>query len=123
MIKESLSRSLIKSTSRASIELGIPKTTVWRVLKKRLHCCILKPYKLQLQHAQRPNDYNRRYEFCADMPENMATEGFSERLVLSDEAAFHTYGRVNSQNGRIWGTENNWIWFLNMRAFTKISQK
>jgi len=34
-----------KSTWRASTQIGIPKTKVWRVLHKRLE---FKPYKLQL---------------------------------------------------------------------------
>lgn len=66
----------MKSTSRTSIEFGlIPKTTVWRVFKKRFH---LKPYKLQLLCALRPNDYSKKYEVCGDM----ANEGFSEHLVF-----------------------------------------
>lgn len=72
----------MKSISHASIEFGlIPKTTVRRVLKKIFH---LKPYKLQLLCALRPNDYSKRYEVCGDM----ANEGFSEHLVFSDEGTF-----------------------------------
>jgi len=35
-IQESFERSPIKSTRRASKELGIPQPTVWRVLRRRL---------------------------------------------------------------------------------------
>ena len=35
-MRESFQRSPQKSTARASRELGIPQTTVWRVLRKRL---------------------------------------------------------------------------------------
>jgi hypothetical protein len=38
-------RSPRKSTKRDSLELNVPKTTVWKILKKRLRC---KPYRLQL---------------------------------------------------------------------------
>ena len=41
-------RSPPKSTLRASRQLQIPQTTVWRVLQRRLH---LKPYKLSLVQA------------------------------------------------------------------------
>lgn len=51
LIQESFSRSPVKSKANASIELGLPKTTQWRVLKKRLN---LKPYKLPLLHALCP---------------------------------------------------------------------
>lgn len=60
LIQGSFSRSPAKSKANASIELGLPKTTLWRVLKKRLN---LKPYKLPLLHALCPNDHNKRYEF------------------------------------------------------------
>lgn len=77
LIQESFSRSPVKSKANTSIELGLPKTTQWRVLEKRLN---FKPYKLPLLHALCPNDQNKRYEFCADMLEDKANEGFSERL-------------------------------------------
>lgn len=77
LIQESFSRSPVKYKANASIELGLPKTIEWRVLKKRLN---LKPYKLPLLHALCPNDHNKSDEFCADMLEDKANEGFSERL-------------------------------------------
>ena len=42
-IQESFELSPRKSTHRASRELGIPQTTVWRVLRRRL---LFKPYRL-----------------------------------------------------------------------------
>jgi hypothetical protein len=45
-------------------ELGLPKTTVHRVLKKRLR---FTGYKLQLLHAIRPGDTHKRQDFAADM--------------------------------------------------------
>ena len=44
-IRESFQRSPQKSTAKASRELGIPQTTVWRVLRKRLQ---MYPYRLTL---------------------------------------------------------------------------
>lgn len=117
-IQDSFTRSPKKSTSRAGIELGIPKTTVWRVLKKRLH---FKPYKIQLLHALHPNDYNKRYEFCSDMLMDMAEEGFSDRLIFSDEATFHISGKVNRHNVRIWGSENPGIVVQHERDSPKLN--
>lgn len=53
----------MKSKANASIELDLPKTTQWRVLKKRLN---LKPYKFPLLHTLCPNDH-KSDEFGADM--------------------------------------------------------
>jgi hypothetical protein len=33
-------------------------------------------------------------------------DGFTEKLVFSDEAMFHVHGKVNHHNVCIWGTEN-----------------
>ena len=33
-------------------------------------------------------------------------DGFDNRLVFSDEAAFHVNGKVDKHNTRIWGTVN-----------------
>jgi len=52
-IRESFQRSPYKSTNHASGELKIPQTTVWRVLRR---CLIMKPYRLQLLQALKPND-------------------------------------------------------------------
>ena len=96
-------RSPRKSTRCSSCELGIPQTTVWRVLKKRLQ---LKPYRLQLVQALKNNDYLRRMEFCNQMLQMEDDENFCSLLIFSDEATFHLNGKVNRHNVRIWGTEN-----------------
>lgn len=102
-IEESFLRSPSKSTNRASAELGIPQTTVWRVLRKRL---LYKPYRLQLVQALLPNDKVKRSEFCDQMLEIMEDGAFQQRLVFSDEATFHLSGKVNRHNVRIWGLQN-----------------
>lgn len=91
----------MKSTSRASIEFLIPKTTVWCVLKNRFH---KKPYKLQLLCALHPNDYSKRYEVCGDM----ANKGFPEHLVFLMKVHFKRLVKLgpNRHNIQIWGTEN-----------------
>ncbi|PNF40249.1 hypothetical protein B7P43_G07078 [Cryptotermes secundus] len=102
-IRAAFERSPRKSTNRASRELAIPQSTVWRVLTVRLH---LKPYRLQLVQALTNDDKRKRMEFCDSMLEMMEDETFISRLIFSDEATFHLSGTVNRHNVRIWGTEH-----------------
>ena len=65
----------------------------------------MKPYKLQVVQAITAADKQKRKQFCVDMQEKFEDE-FNERLVFSNEATFHTNGKVNRHNARIWGEEN-----------------
>ena len=85
------------------METLIPPTTVWRVVKKRL---VMKPYKLQVVQAITAADKRKRKQFCVDMHEKLEEDELNERLVFNDEATFHTNGKVNKHNVRIWGKEN-----------------
>lgn len=102
-VREAFLRSPRKSVRRASVETHIPQTTVWRILRKRLR---FKPYKLQLVQALREGDKRKRKEFCVEMLDKLEEDDFDDRLVFSDEATFHTSGKVNKHNVRIWGEEN-----------------
>ncbi|GFT81069.1 hypothetical protein NPIL_671161 [Nephila pilipes] len=68
------------STSSTSLQLGIQRTTVRRILSKRLK---FHPFKVQLL-----NEYN-----C-----------YLKSVIFSDEATFHVSGYVNRHNCWIWGT-------------------
>lgn len=59
-IRATFERSPMKSTRRASRELGLPQTTVWRVLRRRL---VYKPCHLQVLQAPRANDKVRRVDY------------------------------------------------------------
>ena len=85
------------------METLIPPTTVWRVVRKRL---VIKPNKLQVVQATTAADKRKRKQFCVDMQEKLEEDEFNEPLVFSDEATFHTNGKVNRHNVRIWGEEN-----------------
>ena len=102
-VRTAFQRSPRKSVRRASRELQLPTTTVWRVLKRRLH---MTPYKLQLVQHLKDTDKPARRDFCIAMQEKLEDDGFDDRLVFSDEATFHVNGKVNKHNTRIWGTEN-----------------
>jgi hypothetical protein len=52
-VREAFQRSPRKSVAKASRELGMPKMTVWKVLRKRL---CFKPYKIRMVQALKPAD-------------------------------------------------------------------
>ncbi|PNF28274.1 hypothetical protein B7P43_G06511 [Cryptotermes secundus] len=101
-VRETYQRSPKKSLRRRSRELQMP-TTTWRALRKRI---LLKPYKLQLLQAVKPQDKVARTHLAEDIQEKMEDDGFVERLVFIDEATFYLIGIVNRHNVRIWGTQN-----------------
>ena len=84
------------------METLIPPTTVWLIVRKRL---VMKLYKLQVVQTITAADKRKRKQFCVHMQEKLEDK-FNERLVLSDEATFHTNGKVNRYNVRIWDKEN-----------------
>ena len=66
----------------------------------------MRPYKLQFVQALKVDDKRKQIQFCIDMQQELEEAQFNEKLVLSDEAIFHTSGKVNKQNVQIWGLEN-----------------
>ena len=85
------------------MELQIPSTSVWRVLRQRLS---MKPYRIQLLQALGDGDREKRLKFCEfALHEQAQDENFLSRLIFSDEATFHISGQVNRHNVRIWGLE------------------
>jgi transposase len=75
-----------KSTRRTSMELGVPRSTVQKILKTYA----FHPYKMQVLQSLSENDPDRRLEMCAwfsDLLDKNAR--FTEDCVLfSDEANF-----------------------------------
>lgn len=103
-VQAAFTRSPSKSVRRASNELRMSSTSVWRVLRRRL---VMKPYRLQLVQALRRGDKTRRLEFATTILQTLDTdEHFCSRINFSDEATFHLSGKVNRHNVRIWGLEN-----------------
>jgi len=102
--RETFTRSPRKSTTRASLELQMPRQTVWTILRKRLRTI---PYELQLVQALSCDDKRVRYSFCMSMQQwNEEDDDFFNRLIFGDESTFNLSGKVNKHNVRIWGTEN-----------------
>jgi hypothetical protein len=76
-----------------SRELRMLKTTVWHVL----HLVIL--YIFTMSQTLEPEDFPKRKNFCETLQAEMDTdETTAQRLVFSNEATFHTSGKVNRHN-------------------------
>jgi hypothetical protein len=80
------------------------KTTVWRVLLKRL---MFKPYCIQMVQQLSDEDHRRWLDFCLQLQDLISSDDhFLEKVQFSDEATFHVSGAVNCHNVRIWGSEH-----------------
>jgi hypothetical protein len=55
----------------------------------------------------KPADYPRRLNFCNWPVDNIGNNVEFSQIIFSDESWFHTSGYLNSQNLRIWSTENS----------------
>lgn len=92
------------STTRASLELTIPRTTLRRILKIDLG---LKPYKIQLNQPLKPENCEARFDFANEMIELIENNSIDiNRIWFTDEAHFDLNGYVNKQNWRHWALEN-----------------
>lgn len=103
-IRLSCQRSPKKSLPRRSLELGIPVSTIHKILHKRLH---FYAYKIQLLQKIKPADKNKRVEFASFVLNQIReNESFLHDVFFSDEATFHMNGCVNRHNVRIWGNQH-----------------
>jgi hypothetical protein len=101
-IQETFSRFPQKSTTRASLQSGMPQTTFWKVVHNRLH---FHAYRVQIMQAFKPDVKPCRFEFPKDILSNVeADEIYLRRWISSDEASFHVSGRVDRHNCRLWGS-------------------
>ena len=100
----SVAESAGTSLRHRSQHLGIPRSTMQRIVTEDLH---LHAYKIQLTQELKPTDQARRREFVNWVLENQEVDGnFSKKIIFSDEAHFQLDGYANTQNCRIWGAEN-----------------
>jgi len=95
------------------------KTTVWRVLRKRL---VFKPYRIQMVQQLSDEDHRRRLDFCLQLQDlTISDDNFLEKVQFSDEATFHVRGAVNRRNVRIWGSENPHVYVEHQRDSPKVN--
>jgi len=55
------------------------------------------------------------------MLQNMEDDIYLQRLIFSDETAFHVSGKVNRHNVRIWGLQNTQEALEHDRDSTKVN--
>ena len=92
------------STSAISNVTGVSKSTVAKILKKKLD---LFPYRIQLLHKLENGDPQQRFEFAHQFLTNAEFDPqWLPRIIFGDEANFTLCGQVNTWNTRIWGEEN-----------------
>lgn len=103
-VRASVEQSPTTSQKRRSQQLGIPRSTLQRILRVDLQ---LFPYKIQLTQKLLPADKPRRLDWAQRVIE-MAEEDeqFWHKIIMTDEAHFQLNGTVNKQNCRIYATEN-----------------
>ena len=96
-VRVAFHRSLRKSIRVASNELAIPRSTVHKVLHKRLR---LHAYKLQIVQALKPDDRPCRAAFAEEiLQRNNDDNGYLNSVCFSYEATFHVSGFTKSLQG------------------------
>ncbi|KAG0444716.1 hypothetical protein HPB47_013465 [Ixodes persulcatus] len=91
------------STKRAASLFGLSDYTVRRIRRRHnLHA-----YKVHVLTELKPEDYERRLDFCREEILSIAANPFHlDFLLFSDDAVFHLDGKVNAQNCRHWSNGN-----------------
>lgn len=104
VIREFFQENEEYSIRRASLELGRSKSSVQRVLRKKIK---LFPYKIQIHQELTQYDMDRRDQFAFRMKRWIDRNKLDPNKVwFSDECHFWLNGYVNKQNHRFWASEN-----------------
>ncbi|KAJ4425962.1 hypothetical protein ANN_27588 [Periplaneta americana] len=91
------------STRRVALQVHVPHTTVWRLLKEYQ----LYPYHLQRVQALSPGDYPARVRFCQWFLQQCGVNpNFPALVLFTDEAQFTRDGITNFHNQHVWVYEN-----------------
>lgn len=84
--------------------LDMPVSTVNKILRNILHCY---PYKITHVQQLLPADLPIRHTFALEFLARMEVDNeWPWNILWTDEAHFYLNGVVNTQNCRIWATEN-----------------
>ena len=103
-MRAAFARSPRKSIRRASTELQIPRSTIHKIVHRRLHLCA---FKIQLRHHIKPNDRRLRAHFAIEMLLRIENDNSClDNIVFSDEATFLLCAKINNHKCRIWGSGN-----------------
>lgn len=102
--EQTISDAGISSARGISRMLDMPISTVRKVLRNILRCY---PYKITHVQQLLPADLESRGSFALRFLARMEVDNkWPWNILWSDEAHFHLHGSVNTQNCRIWATEN-----------------
>ncbi|KFM77080.1 hypothetical protein X975_13612, partial [Stegodyphus mimosarum] len=78
-------------------------STVWRVLRGVIG---FYPYKISRLHELKPSDYDKRVTFPLSFLARVEIDyAFPWHILWGDECHFYLNGSVNTQNSRIWASE------------------
>lgn len=103
-IEQAFQENPKQSLRGASAALGIPFSTIRKVLRENLK---MFPYRISFLQQLLPEDYPLRLAYAQHIRRELRNDsGYLERIVFSDECIFHTNGVVNKHNARVWGLEN-----------------
>ena len=95
------------------------KTTVWRVLHKRL---VFKPYCIQMVQQLSGENHRHWLDFYLQLQDlTSSNDHFLEKAQFSVEVTFHIRSAVNRHNVRIWGSENQHAYVEHQRDSPKVS--
>ncbi|KAL7630171.1 UNVERIFIED_CONTAM: hypothetical protein RMT77_019690 [Armadillidium vulgare] len=92
-----------RSLRKHAAALGIKKSTLHNIVKKKLS---FHPYKIQIVQALKENDYLLRKTCAERILAEFPTAQRLGNIFFSDEAHFHLEGYVNKQNCRYWAPVN-----------------
>ncbi|KAJ4437935.1 hypothetical protein ANN_13874 [Periplaneta americana] len=102
-ILEALNMTPSISTRRVALQVNVPHTTVWRLLKEYQ----LYPYHLQRVQALSPADYPARVRFCQWFLQQYGVNpNFPALVLFTDEVQFTRDGITNFHNQHVWAYEN-----------------
>jgi len=101
-VNDSVANDPKKSLQRRSLELGIKKTSLMRILTSDLK---LRAYKIQFHQRLSNANAQDRIAACRWFVERCEQDAsFLERIWFSDEAHFFLNGHVNKKNCIFWGS-------------------
>lgn len=97
-VEEEPTVSVRRLAQRFDVSVG----SCHKILATDLH---MHPYKMQVYQELLPPDYEKRVRYCQWFQENV-NDDVLNTTFFSDEAWFHLTGYVNSQNMRMWSSQN-----------------
>jgi len=66
---------------------------------------MLQPYHIQVFHNLQEENYPRRAALWTELIDQIESANLINKILFSDEATFHTCGKVNQHNCGIWADE------------------